>query len=78
MTLTIFVGVVALRCQHHTMKCHNFHKLSQSPLTNAHVHVQQMHTYYKLETESISVLSNVVGSWQSSHDPIHKISRFQL
>ena len=30
--LTMFVGVVALRYQHHT-KCNNSHKHSQSPLT---------------------------------------------
>ena len=39
-TLTMFVGVVALRYQHHTTcvvlitECHNSHKHSQSPLTN--------------------------------------------
>ena len=40
-TMTMFVGVVALRYQHHTTqccvvlitKCHNFHKHSHSPLT---------------------------------------------
>ena len=33
-TLTMFVGVVALRYQHHTTECHNSHMHSQSPWTN--------------------------------------------
>ena len=32
-TLTMFVRVVALCYQHHTMECHNSHKHSQSPST---------------------------------------------
>ena len=42
-TLTMFVGVVALRYQHRTIllcsvetECHNPHKHGQSPLTNYH------------------------------------------
>ena len=39
-TLTMFVGVVAFRYQHHTCvvlitECHNSHKHSQSPLTSS-------------------------------------------
>ena len=36
-TLTMFLGVVALRYQHHGVlitECHNSHKHSQSPLTS--------------------------------------------
>ena len=41
-TLTLFVGVVALRYQHHTAlvlitECHNSYKHSQSPLINLHL-----------------------------------------
>ena len=34
-TLTMFMGVVTLRYQHHVLitECHNFHKHNQSPLT---------------------------------------------
>ena len=34
LNVAIWVGVVALRYQHHTTECHNSHKHSQSPLTN--------------------------------------------
>ena len=33
-TLTMFVGVVTLRYQHHITECHNSHKHSQSPFTS--------------------------------------------
>ena len=58
----MFVGVVALRYQHHTTECHNSHKRSQSPLTKQALKIDKKVTIYK--AEHVKVQNHMVPTQQ--------------